>query len=237
MRRRETFSRPRCCSRELEADGKRCLIAIGRCCRSQHELIAATPEDPIMLVSRGTHSSRGIGRVSMDAIRQSVVEIHLRRELKGSWGRWGGPYLEMDMHRPAFIPTGVYGDESDLAALVGDLVAAEKLPADCIEPRITHVGVEAHRIAVPNIDLSPREGLTASGIDARDDKRESQWSTGPDQSINGIRTDVGPMQALVDEVRPFGLLGSNDARQSAGIGKRSPEVRPAREPQQARDAQ
>jgi hypothetical protein len=90
---------------------------------------------------------------------------------------------------------------------------------------------------MPNIDLSPREGLTASGIDARDDKSESQWSTGPDQSISGIRTDVGPMQSLVDEVRPFGLHGPDDARQSTGIRKRSLEVQAAREPQHACDAQ
>jgi translation initiation factor 2 alpha subunit (eIF-2alpha) len=61
----------------------------------------------------------------------------------------------MDMHRPAFIPTGIYGDESGLAAFVGDLVAAEELPTESIEIRITHVGVPTHRIAVPDIDLSP----------------------------------------------------------------------------------
>ena len=104
-------------SRKLEADLERGRIAVGRCGRNKHELIAATPEDAIMLVSRDALPSRGIRRVSMDAIRQSVVEVHLRRELKASPGRGRGANLEVDMHRPAFIPAGVYGDEPGLAAV------------------------------------------------------------------------------------------------------------------------
>jgi hypothetical protein len=90
---------------------------------------------------------------------------------------------------------------------------------------------------VPDIDLSPRERLTASGIDARDYKCESQWSAGPDQSISGIRADIGPMQTLVDEIRPFGLLRPDYAGESTGIRNSSPGVQAAREPQHARDPQ
>ena len=47
-------------SRKLQADRERCRIAVGRCRRSQHESIATTAEDPIILVSRGALSFRGI---------------------------------------------------------------------------------------------------------------------------------------------------------------------------------
>ena len=97
---------PRYFSRKLQADRERCRIAVGRRRRSQHELIATTPENPIILVSRGAPSFRGIGRVSVDAIRQSVVEIHLRREFEAPTGLRHRANLDVNVHRPTSYHPG-----------------------------------------------------------------------------------------------------------------------------------
>lgn len=108
---------------KLQADRERCRIAVGRCRWSQHESIAATAENPIMLISRGALSIRGIGRISMNTICQSIVEVQLRRELEAPLGHRRGANLEMNVYGPACIPAWVYSDEPSLAARVGYLIA------------------------------------------------------------------------------------------------------------------
>ena len=223
-------------SRKLEADLERGRIAVGCWNRRQHELIAAAPENTIVLVSGRARSSCGIRGVGVDAVGQSVIKIHLRCELKASPGHGRRANLEMDVHRPAFIPAGVYGDKPGFATRVGDLVATEKLPTDGIEIRIPHVRIDAQRIAVPDIDLSPRERLTVSGAESRDQHRQSQWRAGPDQPLGGIGTDVGTMQALVDEIRTFGLFGTDYTRGIACVGTSSKRIQTIRQPQCARGA-
>src|SRR6266849_2331154 len=110
-------------SRNLQADRERRRIAVSHCRRSQHELITTMSEDPIMLVSRGARSCRGIRRVSMDTIRQHIVEVQLRRELKAPPGHGRGANLEVNMHCPARIPARVHGDKSSIDARVGYLIA------------------------------------------------------------------------------------------------------------------
>ena len=85
-------------------------------------MIPATSEDPIMLISRGARPVRGIWRGSMDAIRQHIVEVQLRRELESSLSHRCGANLEVNMYRPARIPAGVHSDEPSFAARVGDLI-------------------------------------------------------------------------------------------------------------------
>src|SRR6185369_10450830 len=110
-------------SRNLQADRERSCIAVGHCCRSQHELVSTTPEDPVMPVSRRAWSLRRIGWGSVDAIRQLIVEIQLRREVEALPGHRRSANLEVHMHRPARIPTRVYRDELNRASHIGDLIA------------------------------------------------------------------------------------------------------------------
>lgn len=62
-------------SRELQADCEKGRVAVSRCRRSQHELIAPTSEDPIVLISCSARPILGIGNGSMNTIRQPIVEV------------------------------------------------------------------------------------------------------------------------------------------------------------------
>ena len=73
------------------------------------------------------------GGSGVDTIGQSIIEIHLRCELKSPMAHGLGANLEVNVHRPAFIPAGVHGQEAGLATRVCDLVATEEFLADSIE--------------------------------------------------------------------------------------------------------
>jgi hypothetical protein len=47
-------------SAKLQANRERCRVAVGRLRRSQHESITTTAKDPVMMISRGALSIRGI---------------------------------------------------------------------------------------------------------------------------------------------------------------------------------
>src|SRR5574340_175689 len=123
------------CSGKLQADRERGCIAVGRGRRSQHELIAAATEDAIILIPRVAPALCGIGLIGMDAIRESIVEVHLRRELIASLSLGFGANLDMNVHRSALIPAWVDGDESSLALRIGDLISAQKFLAERLEGR------------------------------------------------------------------------------------------------------
>src|SRR5207253_3091334 len=108
---------------KLQADCERCRIAVGRCRWSQHESLAATAKDPIMLISRGALSIRSIRLASMDAIGQPIVKVQLRRKLGAPLGHGRGVNLEVNMYGPAWVPARVHSDELRLTARVGDLIA------------------------------------------------------------------------------------------------------------------
>ena len=149
-------------------------------------MIAATPEDAIVLVARSALSLRCVGCIGIDAVRQPVVEIHLRREFEGPSGLRRGANLNVNVHCPALIPAGVDGEKLDLAARVGDLIATEELLADGVETRIPNVRIDAQRIAMSDVHLSAWQRLTVSGAETRDRERQSQLCTGPDSPVARI---------------------------------------------------
>ena len=87
-------------SGKLHADPEGCRIAIGCCCRSEHQLIPATPKNAIILVLRVTPAFRGIGLIGVHAIRESIIEVHLRRKLRVPLGGVRRPNLHVNVHRP-----------------------------------------------------------------------------------------------------------------------------------------
>src|SRR5262245_7198264 len=109
--------------RKLKCDRECRRISVCCSCRSQHELITPTSKDPIMLISRGPCSVRGIWWGSMDTIRQDIGEIQLRRELETPLGHGRGANLKVHMNRPPRIPAWVHSDEPHLALRIGDLIA------------------------------------------------------------------------------------------------------------------
>ena len=104
----------------------------------------------------------------MDAIRQFIVEVQLRRKLEAPLGHRRGANLEVNMYRSARIPARVHSDKPSLTARVGDLIATQKLLADGVEIRILHIRIDAQRIAMPDVHLGARQRLTVSGVEARD---------------------------------------------------------------------
>ena len=108
---------------KLQADRKRCSIAVDRCCYIQHESIATTTEDPIMLISRGARTFRGVRTGSMGAIRQLIIEVQLGRKFEAPLGDRCGANLEMNVYRPAGIPSRIHGDKPSLTVRIGHLVA------------------------------------------------------------------------------------------------------------------
>ena len=169
--------------RKLQTDPKCRRIAISCGCRSEHQLIPATPKDAIILVSRIALAFRGIGLIGMDAIRQFVVEVHLRRELQVPLGSVRGANLHVNVHGPARIPTGIDGEELGFATRVGDLVAAQKLLADGVETKIPHIRIDAQRIAVPDIHLGAGQWLTISGAKSEYLQCQREWRSGFDLPV------------------------------------------------------
>ena len=59
--------------RKLQARSKGRRIAIGSLRRRQHEVFAAAPEDPIILIAGGTFSLCRVRSGGMDAVRKVVL--------------------------------------------------------------------------------------------------------------------------------------------------------------------
>ena len=110
----------------------------------------------------------------MDAIRQDIVEVQLGRELEASLSYRRGANLEVNVYRPAQIPARVHSGELNLATRIGDLITTHELLADRVEIGILHIRVDSQRIAVPDVHLGAWQRLTISGVETRDQQRQSQ---------------------------------------------------------------
>ena len=99
---RHTGSAPaHCCSRKLQTDCERGRIALSRCRRSQHELLAAAPEYSVILVTSAAWAPCSIGRMSEHTIRECVLKIHLCGELEAPPGLRRRAHFEVNVHRAA----------------------------------------------------------------------------------------------------------------------------------------
>src|SRR5262245_44237785 len=197
----------------LERDVKAACVARARRLEPQGELLAAILVDAVVGVAEAPAGSGGtlVRSVGEDALAQRVVEVELRRELGGS-----AAHLEVDVHGAARIPAGVDGGEAHGAVAAGQLVAAQELLTERVEARVAHVGVDALRIAVPQVDRCTRQRRAAAPGLSRDQKREHQRHAGSARAVARVRADVGAVQAVVDEVGALGLLGDDDTRGVVG---------------------
>ena len=118
-----TEKRVRLARRKLNARSEGRRIAVD--CRrgGQHEVLAAPPKDPIILIAGAPFALRRIGRARMDVVRKAVLEVHLGSELQRALGG-GRADLDMYVHSPAGIPAGVYREKPRFAVCVRELVAA-----------------------------------------------------------------------------------------------------------------
>src|SRR6185312_5016292 len=101
--------------RKLQAHRKCRRIALSRFRRSQDEMFAAAPEDPVILIAGVTFALHRVRNGGINAVGKAVLEIHLRGELKRSLGAGCRSDFNVNVHCPALVPTGVYRDKSGLA--------------------------------------------------------------------------------------------------------------------------
>src|SRR5687768_6388591 len=117
----------------------------------------------------------------------------------------------MDMRRPARIPPRVNGDKPHPSVRVRYLISAQEFFTNGIEPLIHDIGINATRVALPDIHDSTgewRASILVHGGNA-DFQRERQ--TLFHRPIGRIGTDIATTQPFVDKIGTFSLLGSNDA--------------------------
>jgi len=109
--------------RKLQACSKGCRIAIGRLCGRQHEMLAAAPEDPIILIPASTFSLCRVRKGGMDAVRKAVLKIHLRSKLKRPLGAGYRTDFDVNMHSPAVIPARINREKLRFTLCIGELIA------------------------------------------------------------------------------------------------------------------
>src|SRR5437660_7393685 len=121
----------------------------------------------------------------------------------------------MDVHGSSGVPAGIYGCEPGDAVGAGQLIAAQKSLSDRGLSR--HVGVDASRVAVPDIDLRAAKGGAPARAHPRHLESEVEGHAVSLRSGGRIGRDIGPIEPLVHE---------NMALRSRPASRRMPASRP-----------
>ncbi len=97
--------------------------------------------------------------------------------------------------------------------IVGLLKTAQELLAARVEQAVDifEAGINAARVALPDIDDRAGERHAGAAVDARDPQGQIQPCAVFDRAVRRIRADVSAAEFFVDEIRPFHLLGAHDA--------------------------
>src|SRR2546423_13290381 len=105
------------------------------------------------------------------------------------------------------VPSGIDGGELRPAVHVGDLIAAQEFLAHRVEAAVSRVRVDTEVVAVPEINEHAGQRRAGAGGVPGDGEGEVEQRTRYDRSIGRIRSDVGAVQLLVDEVRSLSQRG------------------------------
>jgi hypothetical protein len=99
--------------------------------RPQHKLFATLAvKDTVITVGHALQTVPYIHPIGVHLLTEGIVEIQLFvSKFVSTLIRQGGPYLEMDVRCPAVIPAGENGKETDMAAIIGFLITAQKFQA------------------------------------------------------------------------------------------------------------
>lgn len=92
----------------------------------------------------------------MHEVGQFIGKIQLGGEFVLFAGYGRRTDLEMHMDRSYWIPARVNSEKLCGSLHVGRLIPSEKLLSNRTESGISHIGINAHRIAMPDIDVSIR---------------------------------------------------------------------------------
>src|ERR1700716_3201439 len=86
-----------------------------------------------------------------------------------------GSNLEVDVHRPARVPTGVDGLEANRTLGVGHLISAEIFLANSVLG--AHIGIDAQRVTVPDVYLGAPQRQARGAVHAGDIENQAQRNT------------------------------------------------------------
>src|SRR5690349_10812790 len=205
--------------RKLQTDRKDRGIAVRVLGRSEHKLISAAPENPIVTIAGRADALRPVGRSCMDAVRNGIIEIHLGGKFVGSAPLDRRADLQMDVHRPAFVPPRINGTKPRFPLRIRHLITAQKLAAERAERRILDIRIDTQSVAVPDIDLGAGKRLALPvTTDARECDGQGERDAGFNFTGRRIGSDIGTMQALLDEIRSFRLFRPKQAHRAPLIG-------------------
>src|SRR5262245_41474833 len=126
----------------------------------------------------------------------------------------------MNVNRPARVPTGIDRLKHSRPAVVGHLIPSKILLTSGIEPSVSHIGVSAKGIAVPNVYVSTRERCARTSGYAADVECQAQQCSGPRNVCSRICSDIAAIESLINEVWAFGELRSHYAREALCINDR-----------------
>jgi hypothetical protein len=148
-----------------------------------------------------------------DRIGNGIVEENLSNKLT-DLGRAGiGSDSDVNVNRPAAVPSGLDGGELNTPVVIRSLIAAKILPARSV--LYGFIGIRAESIAVPDIDSRADEGSAARIADFLQVDGEVEKNTGPHRAIRRIDANIGPLEILFHPVRAFGLR-SREAQTRGG---------------------
>src|SRR5882724_7980881 len=185
----------------------------------EHELGARIAVDAVPRIAQALLSPARAGRLGEDLVAERIVEEELRGEIVHPTTARRRPDLEVDVHGPAPVGAGIDRGEAREAVAVRGLVAAQELLAERGPARVLHVGVDADRVAVPQIHHGTGQRRAGTRREARDAQRQPQRGAGPHATVRRIGADVRPVQLLVHEVRALGQRGAHHARgHASGLG-------------------
>src|SRR5690606_24202156 len=85
----------------------------------QELLPAILPEYPVIVIGHALGTITDINAVGIHPLAECIFKIDLRGEFIGTLIRQACTYLEVDMRRTAIVPTGKYGEKTDITIVIG----------------------------------------------------------------------------------------------------------------------
>src|SRR5713101_9624041 len=105
----------------------------------EQQLTPPATENAVHLVTRGPSPTSSVRGRGIEPVRQRVIEVQLRGELEATPLRRRRPDLEVDVDRPALVPSGIDRRELRAPLFIRHLISTQEFLSDCIEARVLNV--------------------------------------------------------------------------------------------------
>src|SRR5439155_2269554 len=151
--------------RPMDAHPDRAEIGRPASPQAQERSLAAIPVDGIGRVADVSIRPLRVRRLAIDSVGDGVREVELARVDDVA----AHVHLYVDVHGPARVPAGIYGLKGRDALRVGPLDPAHERPAAAA---LSEAGVDARRVAVPDVDRRALDRPARRGVDDGEPKRQ-----------------------------------------------------------------